>query len=656
MSLPSRVEPLMPWMQDLHAFPSTGRLTVRSVVAATLLVITMAGSGLGQSGLRESLERLDVDDNGSIDPDEITPLARPYLERIAPSRRLSLNKSNRIEAFQEAARIYYAVNNGVSGADVEPSMNNTIQPFRPDDTQPLVPEFGLSQVKYPYTQEDLDDADRALRRSDRNDDGQIDRREAERSQWTHRDPFEMDLDQNGKLSRLELAQRYARRRLLSAASDELVRKARRVGSGIRPVTSEERPREDRSRWWREGGSRYYLTASVLGRFDRNKNGRLDASEVTELGIPAGLIDVDRDGQLSRDELQAFLVEKQDEAGDSAEGLPGWFYELDLNRDGQVEMAEFAQDWSVATLSEFRRLDRNEDGLLTGGEVATSRAVMGGSFNNTSAEILPPHKTIISEIEIEDDFIIGDLNLELSITHSHVEYLDGYLTGPDGQRIELFTGIGGSGDHFSETRFDDQSRYPITKARPPYSGTFLPEGVVKKQPGLGHFNGQSAAGVWQLVIRATRSDRFGMLHGWSLMFRPEEEMVGSAAAPQSDGPRPPGDSDRSRPAHLPNRSDSTADRLGADDRARAVSQSPALPKSSAAMADKSWMKFDAEAARAKAEAFAKLSEEEKAEKIAKYREWIAAQKEAKAKGRQDPATLRKMDRSGKSERAGVDNRK
>ena len=128
-------------------------------------------------------------------------------------------------------------------------------------------------------------------------------------------------------------------------------------------------------------------------------------------------------------------------------------------------------------------------------------------------------------------MIGDLDLQLSITHSNIGYLDATLTGPDGQRIELFSEIGGSGNNFEETRFDDQAEYPINKARPPFQGTFLPMAQIKRQPSLSHYVGKNAKGIWQLVIRGTRSDRFGMLHNWRLIIKPREDILqGPSAAP------------------------------------------------------------------------------------------------------------------------------
>ena len=99
---------------------------------------------------------------------------------------------------------------------------------------------------------------------------------------------------------------------------------------------------------------------------------------------------------------------------------------------------------------------------------------------------------------------------------------------NGQRIELFTEVGGRGDHFDETIFDDQSQEPITKALPPYKGAFSPEGLLQQQPGLSYFNGKNVQGVWQLVVRGTRSERFGMLHNWALFVKPQEQMLEAAA--------------------------------------------------------------------------------------------------------------------------------
>ncbi|MHC4879779.1 MAG: proprotein convertase P-domain-containing protein [Planctomycetota bacterium] len=531
--------------------PSTFyRITGLLLVLAVSLVHSR--HALGQSGLRESLERLDRNGNGKIDPHEITSLARPYLERITRERRIDLDDPVPIERLQEAARSYYAIRNGAVRQSVRPEIDRTVKTFRPDDDQILIPEFGLAEVKYPYVDDDVDEADGMLRRYDRNGDGFIDRREAYRIRWTHRNPFDDDLNRDERLSRLELVQRYARRRMLSDDSRELIQKARRTGGEIRPASrASQSSRYSRGRSQRD----YYLTASVMGRFDTNQNGRLEANEATQLGISVGKIDADRDGEISRDELHAYMTDLQEEAGIASDGLPAWFFERDLDRDGQVAMHEFADEWTIELRQEFQAIDANGDGLLTPREATNSTALVGGQYRSEEALVLPPGRTVISEIDVQDDFLIRDLNVHLSITHTYTGQLDAYLTGPDGQRVELFTEIGGSGDHFEDTVFDDDASYPITRAKAPYTGSFLPEGRLKKQPSLNSFTGSSVNGVWQLVIRGTRSERFGMLHSWGLSIKPQDADPGrlgiatpattdesvtseaSEASPQADAPAP-----------------------------------------------------------------------------------------------------------------------
>ncbi|MFK7736447.1 MAG: proprotein convertase P-domain-containing protein [Pirellulaceae bacterium] len=507
-----------------YSHPSFARLQLPVVIGLALVVACFAfdQQAFGQAGLREALERLDRDQDGEIGPSEITPLARPYLERIAQGKRLSLYRENSISDFQESARIYHARQNGMMDDRVRARPESTIRSFEPDDDDYLVPEFGLAQVKYRYTQDDVEEAENTFRRSDRNRDNFIDREEARRARWTHRDPFEMDLNKDNRLSKMELIQRYARRRMLDDAADELVQRARRVGNGIEPSKRESRDRSNRrDDWWRRGGSSTWLTASLMGRFDKNRNGRLEENEASETGLPTPMIDLDRNSEITREEMLTYLSSIQAEEGDPGEGLPGWFYELDENQDDQVSMPEFAVDWTPDRVEEFEMLDLNQDGLLTESELLQAKSVMGGAYESTTAVILPPKKTIISEIEVKEDLVARDLQLQLSITHTYVGYLDVYLTGPDGQRVELFTEVGGSGDHFQNTLFKDDARTPIVKGRAPYEGEFKPEG----NPGLSHWKGKNVKGIWQLVVRGTRSERFGMLHEWRLIFQSTDGTVG-----------------------------------------------------------------------------------------------------------------------------------
>jgi subtilisin-like proprotein convertase family protein len=147
--------------------------------------------------------------------------------------------------------------------------------------------------------------------------------------------------------------------------------------------------------------------------------------------------------------------------------------------------------------------------------------VGGTFADNEARVILPRTTLLAEIDVEEDYLIGDLDVQLSITHTYDEHLDAYLIGPDGQRIELFTGVGDNDDHFDGTILDDEATESIARSRAPFQGRYRPESADREGPSLSHFYGHSVHGLWQLMIRSPRSDRSGVLHGWSLQVKPRE---------------------------------------------------------------------------------------------------------------------------------------
>ena len=501
-------------------------LPVRAIailIAALTHVCLNSSPVCAQAGLRESLERLDRNKDGKIEPSEITPLSRPFFERLSRAEnsqaRVVLSKTYSIGQLQEIIRRYHAMRNGESGRkDIPPSPDMPLQSFVPKNDETLVPQFGLGKMRFRYTQDDLDFVDRTMKSHDENKDGYIDRHEASRHKWTHRNPFDDDLDKDDRLSRMEMAQRYARRRLLESSADELRKNAMRT----RGPTEKNQPnkRSEGSLWWRKGGSDYWLTASLMSRFDWNKDGQLDGDELKEIGFPIGAIDVNRDQAIDRDEMFAYLRAVQNDKGGSAESPPEWFYESDGNDDDQVSLFEYAPEFTNEKLAQFSKLDINGDGLITIAEAIRAKDAYANSYNNDEGELLPPRKTFVSTIDVADDFVIADLNVQLSISHTYVSYMDVYLVSPDGQRIELFTAIGGSDDHFDDTILDDQAEESIARGKAPYKGSFQPEGLARSEPSLAAFNGKSIRGKWQLIVRHSRSDRFGMVNGWKLIATPE----------------------------------------------------------------------------------------------------------------------------------------
>jgi subtilisin-like proprotein convertase family protein len=110
-------------------------------------------------------------------------------------------------------------------------------------------------------------------------------------------------------------------------------------------------------------------------------------------------------------------------------------------------------------------------------------------------------------------VITDLNLTLSITHTFDSDLRIRLmhTLPSGKAttITLVNRIGGSGDNYTNTTFDDQAAQLITAGQPPFTGRFRPIN------GLSTFNGTNANGTWTLLVDDLALRDIGQLVTWSL---------------------------------------------------------------------------------------------------------------------------------------------
>lgn len=499
------------------------------ILLAILLGFVTASDAVAQA---EWVRRLDSNGNGYIEPSELSPQSRSFFERFARDSGIDLNRTNTIGRLEEAARRYFESRNRDSSSNAPaPQSASTVKGFEPDDRRVIVPDFGSTKVRYPYTKEHLNSGQEMLSRFDRNRDGVLTFDEIDPNRWRGPSPQDCDLDRDGKLTLVELAQRYARREALDK-QDEMIRRfetnrnAAMAALPSMPALDERGSYEQGPRGVSQAdrGSRA-LAYSLVERFDTNKNGTLESREMGTVGIDIAKVDLDRDGRVDRNELTAYLFQEMEREGnDLSDLLPTWFFERDLNNDRQVEMAEFADAWDDAKAEEFTVYDTNGDGIITPDEILSSKRLMGGTYANQEAKVLLPRSVVVSEIQVDESVVIGDLKVQLSITHSFVSQLDGYLISPDGQRIELFEAVGGSDDHFDRTIFDDDSPVNITRSRPPFRGNFQTGAIVKRQPGLSSLKGKNLQGVWQLMIRSSRSDRSGILHDWALIVKPDQASI------------------------------------------------------------------------------------------------------------------------------------
>ncbi|MBC7607310.1 MAG: CotH kinase family protein [Burkholderiales bacterium] len=108
--------------------------------------------------------------------------------------------------------------------------------------------------------------------------------------------------------------------------------------------------------------------------------------------------------------------------------------------------------------------------------------------------------------------LGLVQVCLNITHSYDSDLNVFLIAPDGTSINLFAGIGGSDDNFSDTCLNQSAANSINTGVAPFTGTFKP------QENIGDCNnGQDGNGIWKLRILDTYAQDQGTVDNWSITF-------------------------------------------------------------------------------------------------------------------------------------------
>lgn len=111
--------------------------------------------------------------------------------------------------------------------------------------------------------------------------------------------------------------------------------------------------------------------------------------------------------------------------------------------------------------------------------------------------------------------IADVNVKIDLSHTYDSDLRACLVSPTGRRVELFSHVGGSGDGFTATTFDDAADTAITAGSAPFSGTYRPVGS------LASLNGVDPVGTWRLLVFDEAGADVGTINSWSLDFTLQE---------------------------------------------------------------------------------------------------------------------------------------
>ena len=279
--------------------------------------------------------------------------------------------------------------------------------------------------------------DDVIRRYDRNKNSQLDADEIKRGRWGSPKPAESDLNRDGILTRSELANRYrAREKSVrisrGRSNDRSSRKdsdrgrdssssrssSNRRSSSSRSSSSRSSQSSSRSRSSSKGSSgssssretsssskssRYISYAkSLIKKYDKNNDGRLSKKEQEAMtAAPKASADSNKDGYISVEELAVSIgggasvsTSSEKSKSDSKSSSTSKreksrsrdrsssrssrkkvtsFSSGDTNNDGQINMHEYAKEWSSEELEEFEKRDLNNDGVITAQEWAKSRS-------------------------------------------------------------------------------------------------------------------------------------------------------------------------------------------------------------------------------------------------------------------------------------------
>lgn len=342
-----------------------------------------------------------------------------------------------------------------------------------------------------------------MKKYDKNQNGVIDANEVSED-WRTRDLSLTDRNGDGRVTLRELERRWAEHRMESAA---------------------------RNKWWRElaldkraaSDRTWELAAAIIKRHDRDKNNALSSNEWRNVPSDISSADTNGNGYIVVMEFSDWMlkhIESQPATVKLNVSVPEWFVERDVNFDGQVLLSEYTTSLKPSIIAEFRKFDRNGDGVITTKE-SQQPVTDKERFTNDREIVLEPRLGGSSEIVIPHDITIADIDVQFFMRHRDPEEYRGILTSPSGHKVELFNGKGKRwrGSNFVDTVLDDEAATSITQANPPFNKTYQPEGVGQRKSSLSAFYGKPARGTWRFDLVTTTANLPGILHGWSLIIKP-----------------------------------------------------------------------------------------------------------------------------------------
>lgn len=140
------------------------------------------------------------------------------------------------------------------------------------------------------------------------------------------------------------------------------------------------------------------------------------------------------------------------------------------------------------------------------------------FKNTNQKIISDGAPNSIDSIVRVDQLHGNIvsvRVKLNIIHSYTSDLRISLQSPLGDQVILATGVGGDGDHFEDTLFEDDASTSITNGTAPFRGNF--QSVEPLQV----FADKDPIGDWTLRIQDQAFQDGGALVEWALILETDD---------------------------------------------------------------------------------------------------------------------------------------
>lgn len=115
----------------------------------------------------------------------------------------------------------------------------------------------------------------------------------------------------------------------------------------------------------------------------------------------------------------------------------------------------------------------------------------------------------SFLTIPDYYVILDVNVVVSISHTYVQDLRLYLEAPNEDVARLANQCGHGGDNYTGTIFDDEAALAICQSEAPFTGSFRPDDPLEMFDGLNTF------GLWTLRVTDNWHSDSGSIDAWRM---------------------------------------------------------------------------------------------------------------------------------------------